>query len=195
MEVQTCARAYARCMETCHTQAFSSSSRSPPRHSLRAFFCAASLMVYRSHPSTSLHHSPALDLTHKHSQFTVAEDASALSGGGAAMPCLPDKYGLTYQHLHVKCADWNQSQTGLCTVTQDKQRSPHDQVVARGHTTPLPSSTSSDGWGCSWARSAADLTLALHNKPSQQLVLITWAVYDSFLGVGITFVNRLRVFA
>ncbi|KAA6427196.1 MAG: hypothetical protein FRX49_02953 [Trebouxia sp. A1-2] len=39
------------------------------------------------------------------------------------------------------------------------------------------------GGACNWARSAIDLTLALH-MPSQQLGLMTWAVDDSFLGVG-----------
>jgi len=148
MQVHTCARAYARCMEKCHTQAFSSNSRSPPRLNLRAFFCAASMMVYRSHPSTSLHHTPASDLSHTHTltqtnthrvkQRTPAEDASAPSGGGAAMPCLPDKHMLTQQHLHVSCADSCSSQNWLCMVTHDNPHSPHDQVDTRAHNpTPL----------------------------------------------------------
>ena len=56
MEVQTCARVYARCMEKCHTQAFSSTSSPLPALSLRASSCTASRMVCRSLPSTSLHH-------------------------------------------------------------------------------------------------------------------------------------------
>lgn len=63
MGEQTCARACARCMEKCHTQACRASSRSPLRLSLHAFFCTDRMTVYRSQPSTSLHHTPASDLT------------------------------------------------------------------------------------------------------------------------------------
>ncbi len=136
MEVQTCARACARCMEKCHTQACKANSRSLLRLSLHAFFCTDRMMVYRSQPSTSLHHSPASDLTHRHGQCTAGEDAKAPSGSGAV--CLPNRHMLTHQHLHVKCTDCSQSQNWLCLVNT------HPVIkLAQGRTTPLSSSTCS----------------------------------------------------